>query len=366
MLGRRNRRSQPTVYDRLFRYGEFLGFGELHIKIDKATGLRAIVAIHNTSRGPAIGGCRCIHYKTSEEALEDVLRLAQLMSYKAAVHNLPHGGAKAVIIAPDHIHDRKAFFEAFGEFVHGFNGRYITAEDSGTTPDDMDIIAKKTPYVMGTTTQSGGFGDPSPYTAHGVCRGIEAAVKFKLNRNDLSSIRVAIQGTGHVGYHLAKKLHQRGAKLTVCDMDQASALRCVQEFGATLVEPDAIYSVDCDVFAPCALGSILNLKHINQLTAPIVAGAANNQLAHHHHGQLLTERGILYAPDFVINAGGLMHVVSAYSFHDLKIGDQQIENIYQTLLMMFEKAKAEQRPVNVIAEQIAEENMGIKNPKARQ
>ena len=358
MLGKRDKKGQPTVYDRLFRYGEFLGFGELHIKIDKNLDLRAIVAIHNTARGPAIGGCRCIQYDTSEAALEDVLRLAQLMSYKAAVHNLPHGGAKAVIIAPPVIRDRKAFFEAFGDFVHTFNGKYITAEDSGTTTQDMDVIATRTPYVLGTSKASGGHGDPSLLTAVGVWRGIEAAVKFKLNRS-LEGIHVAMQGIGHVGYPLAKRLYNAGAKLTVCDINKVATEQAAREFKATVVDTEAIYGVNCDVFAPCALGGIINLKNVNQLKTKIVAGAANNQLAHHHHGQLLFEHGILYAPDFVINGGGLIHVASIYKGENPETCEEQIYNIYDTLMDIFQQAEEENRPTNIIAEKIAEKNMGI-------
>lgn len=359
MLGKRNKKGQPTVYDRLFRYGEFLGFGGLHIKIDKDLDLRAIVAIHNTARGPAIGGCRCIQYDTSEAALEDVLRLAQLMSYKAAAHNLPHGGAKSVIIAPPVIKDRKAFFEVFGDFVHSFNGKYITAEDSGTTTSDMDIISTRTPYVLGTSTASGGYGDPSLLTAMGVWRGIQAAVKFKLNR-ELDGIHVAIQGAGHVGYPLAKRLYDSGAKITICDVNQEAAEKIACKFNATVVDPKAIYSVDCDVFAPCALGRVINLKNVNQLKAKIVAGAANNQLSHHHHGQLLFERNILYAPDFVINGGGLIHVASIYRGEDPAACETQIYSIYNTLMNIFEESKKQNRPTNVIAERMAEKNMGMK------
>ena len=277
-----------TGLDRLFRYAEFLNYGDVHVKFDPTTGLRAIVAIHNLKRGPAIGGCRLIHYNSTDDALEDALRLGYMMSYKAAISNLNHGGAKAVLIKPKIIKDRKAYFEAFADFVHELGGRYITAVDSGTNEKDMDIIAARTPFVT-CTTASGTGGDPSPQTALGVRRGIEAAVKFKLGRDTLEDVHVAIQGAGHVGYYLAKELKERGAKLTICDVNQLNLQRIVDEFGAEVCSPENIYSVSADVFAPCALGAVLNLHTIKKLKVSIVAGSANNQLAHYQHGALMQE-----------------------------------------------------------------------------
>jgi leucine dehydrogenase len=346
-----------TSLDRLFRYSEALDFGDVHFKFDKSTGLRAIVAIHNLNRGPAIGGCRCIHYQTTDEALEDALRLAQMMSLKAAISRLNHGGAKSVLIKPKVIKDRKAYFESFGEFIESLGGRYITAMDSGTNEKDMDYIANRTKFVT-CTTGSQNSGDPSPMTALGVRRGIEASVKFKMNRDNIDGIHVAIQGVGHVGYYLAKELHALGARMTICDVNQQNIQRCVDEFGVKVVAPLEIYDVKADVFAPCALGSVLNLETIKRLQVPIVAGSANNQLAHRHHAQLLHERGILYAPDFVINSGGLINVAVIYDHADMEESMEQIRNIYNTLIEIYERAKKENRSTNEVAEQMAKELLG--------
>ncbi len=351
-----NHKSHHTALDGLFRYAEFLNFGEVHIKFDHATGLKAIVAVHNLKRGPAIGGCRLVHYRTTDAALEDALRLGYMMSVKAAISNLNHGGAKAVLIKPKVIKDRKAYFEAFGDFINELGGRYITAVDSGTSPVDMDIIQTRTPYVS-CTTASGVGGDPSPQTAFGVRRGIEAAVKFKLGREDLHGIHITIQGAGHVGYYLAKDLHARGARLTMSDINQQVLQRCIDEFGATECAPDEIYDIAADVFAPCALGAVLNLNTIKRLRVPIVAGSANNQLAHQHHGVVLHERGILYAPDFLINAGGLIYVAAAYDHANTKQAEEQVGNIYYTVMDVFERAQQENRAPNEIAERIAFERL---------
>ncbi len=345
-----------TALDGLFRYADFLNYGQVHIKFDHATGLKAIIAVHNLTRGPAIGGCRLVNYPTTDAALEDVLRLGYMMSFKAAISNLNHGGAKAVLIKPKVIKDRKAYFEAFADFVNELGGRYITAVDSGTSPEDMDIIQKRTPYVT-CTTSSGVGGDPSPQTALGVRRGIEAAIKFKLDRDNLTGTHVAIQGAGHVGYYLAKELHERGARLTMCDFNLKSLQRCVDEFGVTVCSPDAIYDIEADVFAPCALGAVLNLHTIKRLRVPIVAGSANNQLAHQHHGVLLHERGILYAPDFLINAGGLIYVAAAYDHANIALATKQVEDIYNSTLDLFVRAARENRATNEIAEKIALERL---------
>ncbi|HEX4044747.1 MAG TPA: Glu/Leu/Phe/Val dehydrogenase dimerization domain-containing protein [Gammaproteobacteria bacterium] len=345
-----------TICDSLMRYAEFLGYGETHIKIDQKTGLKAIIAIHNLKRGPAIGGCRMVAYSHVDKAMEDALRLGYMMSFKAAINNLPHGGAKAVLIKPPVIKDREAYFEKFGEFVHELGGRYITAIDSGTNMTDMDIVAKRTPYVTCTTKQ-GGDEDPSPMTAIGVLRAIEAAVKFKLHRDSLAGVHVAIQGAGHVGYWLAKDLHERGARLTMADINLPALQICVEQFGATICPPEAIYDVEADVFAPCALGSVLNRDTIKRLRVPIVAGSANNQLAHRHYGSLLHERDILYAPDFLINAGGLIHVAVLYDHGDIQRSLQQIDQIYETVYDIFERAAHENRSTNDIAEAIALERL---------
>lgn len=350
------KKSRHTGLDRLFRYAEFLNYGDVHVKFDHATGLKAIVAIHNLKRGPAIGGCRLYHYQSADAALEDALRLGYMMSFKAAISNLDHGGAKAVILKPKIIKDRKAFFEAFGDFVNELGGRYVTAVDSGTTEKDMDVIATRTSFVT-CTTASGVGGDPSPQTALGVRRGMEAAVKIKLGRDSLEGIHVAIQGAGQVGYYLAKELKACGARITMCDVNPMNLQRCIDEFGVAVCPIESIFDIEADIFAPCALGAVLNLHTIKRLKVSIVAGSANNQLAHHNHGALLHERGILYAPDFVINAGGLIYVAAAYDHADINRALKQVGDIYFTLLEIFKLAQKENAATNEIAERIAIERL---------
>jgi leucine dehydrogenase len=340
----------------VFQRAKEFKFGELHFKIDPETNLFAIVAIHSTKLGPAIGGCRCISYPSTQAAILDAIRLAMMMSYKAAICNLPHGGAKSVIIRPAEIKDRKAYFQSFGEFVNQLNGRYVAAVDSGTDVTDMDFISDVSSYV--TCTSRDGCGDPSPFTAIGVKRGIEAAVKFKLGQSDLRGLHVAIQGAGHVGYYLAKELTEAGVRLTMTDVNQANLARCVEEFGVATVQPDEIYHVECDVFSPCALGASINSQTIKELKTKIVAGSANNQLKDLiHDDQLLFERGILYAPDFLINAGGLIYAACAYDHGNLPQAEQQIFNIFEASYNLFERAKRENKPTNYIAQIIAEEKL---------
>lgn len=359
-ISHRHRYAHPgvhyTLVDSLMRYAEFLGYGDLHTKIDEKTGLTAIIAIHNLKRGPAIGGCRMVAYDTMDKAFEDALRLGYMMSYKAAINNLPHGGGKAVIIKPKVIKNREAYFEKFGEFVNDLSGRYITAVDSGTSPAEMDIIARRTKFVT-CTSDSESAGDPAPLTAFGVRRGIESAVKFKLNKDSVEGLHITIQGVGHVGYNLAKELHELGARLTVADFNQAAVQKCVEEFGVDSCHPDEIYNIKADVFAPCALGAIINLQTIKRLNVKIVAGSANNQLAHHHYGMLLHERGILYAPDFLINAGGLIHVAVIYDHGNLKRSRDKINEIYNTAYDIYERSMSENRATNEIAEKIAKERL---------
>lgn len=351
-----HRQGQYTVLDTLIRYAEFLGFGDIHTKIDEKTGLKAIVAIHNLKRGPAIGGCRLFSYQTMDRAFEDALRLAHMMSFKAAINNLAHGGAKAVLIKPKVIKDREAYFEKFGEFLNELGGRYITAVDSGTSPIEMDIIARRTPFVT-CTTQSGADGDPSPLTALGVRRAIEAAVKFKMNKDSVEGLHISIQGAGHVGYFLAKQLIEKGARITMTDINAKALERCVNELKVSTVAAEAIYDLEADVFAPCALGAVLNLETIKRLKVKVIAGSANNQLAHHKYASLLHERGILYAPDFLINAGGLIHVAVIYDHGTIEKSVEQINNIYHTVYEIFERSLTENRSTNTIAENIARDRL---------
>jgi leucine dehydrogenase len=332
------------------------GFGDLHFKVDSETGMKAIVAIHSTELGPALGGCRFIEYPTTSSAIYDAMRLAKGMSYKAASVNLPLGGGKAVIIKPKTPYNREAYLHAFGKFVNDLGGRYITALDSGTELKDMDIIAQHTAYVASLSHYNG---DPSPSTAKGVLRGIQAAVEFKLGKNKLEGLHIAIQGLGHVGYALAAHLHELGVKLTVADINAASVEQAVKAFGATVVTPASIHKVPCDVFAPCALGAVINDNSIGELQTHIVAGAANNQLAHSYHGQLLHEKGILYATDYVINAGGLVYAASKYLHTSEQLVSQQIDGIHTSLLVIFGRSLRENRPTNEIADTLAQEKLGL-------
>ncbi len=332
-------------------------FGEVHFRLDKASDLRAIVAIHDSRLGPALGGCRFIEYDTEDAAYVDALRLARGMTYKAALAGLPHGGGKSVIIRPKHHFDRVALFRAFGRFIEDLRGHYITAEDSGTGLEDMEIVRTVTKHVTGIDPAQGGSGDPSPFTALGVRRGIEACVKFKLGRGGLDGVHIAVQGVGHVGYHLCRELHAAGAKLTVADVDKLKSERAHREFGATVVEISQIPKVDCDVFAPCALGAGLNDETIPQLKAWIVAGAANNQLASTQHGNDLHARGILYAPDYAINAGGLINVAQEAKGYDAKRARESTLKIYDTIMDICERSKKMGAPTHKVADIMVEEKL---------
>ena len=282
------------------------------------------------------------------------MRLARGMSYKNASVNLPLGGGKSVIIKPKGNFDREAYFKRFGEFVQELGGRYITALDSGTLLGDMDIIEKQTPYVASLSRH---HGDPSPSTAKGVLHGIEAAVKYKLNKNSLQGLHVAIQGLGHVGYDLASQLHQLGAKITVADINPLLVEKAIVELGAHSLPTDKIHAVPCDVFAPCALGAILNDESIKQLQTQVIAGAANNQLAHAYHGQQLHDKGVLYAPDYVINAGGVIFAANKYFKHSEDELHEQLDAIPNSLFEIFERSTKENRPTSEIADIIAEEKL---------
>ena len=341
--------------DDFLEYALSHGFGDLHLKVDKNSGMKAMVAIHSTKLGPALGGCRFIPYPDTATALNDAMRLARGMSYKAALANLPLGGGKAVIIQPPHAYDRAAYLHSFGEFVNDLGGRYITALDSGTQLSDMDIIAEHTPYVASLSSHNG---DPSPSTAKGVVRGIQAAVSFKLGKKDMNGLHVAIQGLGHVGFLIAKHLHELGARLSVADISPTLVERAVKELGATAVSTDTISKIPCDVFSPCALGAVINDISLNQFQTTIIAGAANNQLAHTYHGQKLHDKGILYAPDYVINAGGLVFAASKYFNTPEKQVNEQLDGISNTLMQIFKRSAAENRPVSEIADTMAQEILG--------
>ena len=338
----------------LFELLESHDYGELHLSRDAASGLQAIVAIHDTRLGPAIGGCRFLHYEAERDAIVDALRLARGMTYKAALAGLPHGGAKSVVLRPQKLFDRAALFRAFGRFLDKLGGRYITAEDSGTGLEDMEVVRMTTKHVVGT---GGGSGDPSPFTALGVRRGIEACVKLKLGRDSLTDVQVAVQGVGHVGYHLCRELHAQGAKLTVADIDPLKAERAQREFEANVVPIDRIFDVTCDVLAPCALGSALNDETIPRLRALVVAGAANNQLARPDNGDDLHARGILYAPDYAINAGGLINVASEVTGYDEKQARERTMKVYDTIHEIAERSRRTFTPTYRVADTLVEERL---------
>ena len=347
----------------LFGHLDAYDYGEVHFKLDKATGLRAIVAIHDTRLGPSLGGCRFIHYDTEEAAVIDALRLARGMTYKAALAGLPHGGGKSVILRPAQVFDRVALFRAFGKFIDDLRGHYITAEDSGTGLEDMEVIRSVTQWVTGVDPSHGGSGDPSPFTALGVRRGIEACVEKKLGKTSLKGVHVAVQGVGHVGYHLCKELHAAGASITVADVDPLKAERAHREFGATVVPLDAIFDVACDVFAPCALGSALNDETIPRLKARIVAGAANNQLAVPRNGDDLHARGILYAPDYAINAGGLINVAQEVAGYDEKKSREKTLQIRDTIAEIVDRSEKLKAPTYKVADMLVEERLASARPR---
>ena len=322
---------------------------------DAKTGLKAIIAIHSTALGPAAGGTRLWAYESDDAALHDVLRLSHAMSYKNAMAGLKFGGGKAVIIKTADFEGSNALYEKYGEFVDQLNGKYVTAEDVGMTVGIMESIARKTKYVSGLPPMDGqAGGDPSPKTSWGIFKGIEAAVAFQLGRDSVDGLTVAVQGVGNVGYHLCSFLHKAGAKVVVADIDEACVKRACDEFGATAVGIDEIVAYKADVLAPCALGATINARSVAALKATIVAGGANNQLETPEDGQRLCDAGILYAPDYVINGGGIINVASEY-YNDAD--DDEVwrlaAEIGPRLTGIFESAKQSGQPTNVVADEMA-------------
>ena len=321
-------------------------------------GLHAIVAVHSTALGPAAGGCRMWPYASTEAAVVDVLRLSRGMSYKNAMAGLPFGGGKAVIIGDARTGKAPELFEAFGRFVDSLGGRYITAEDVGTTTADMEAVARTTSFVSGLSRKPGeAGGDPGPKTALGVYLGIKAAVKFRLNRSDLSGVGIAVQGVGGVGYHLCRMLAAEGARLRVADVRPVAVQRVCDEFKATEVPAENILSEEVEVFAPCALGAVLNAGSIPRLSARIVAGAANNQLAEDKDGQALQAAGVLYAPDYVINAGGIISVAREYNGGTEAQVTAEIQAIPGRLTEIFERARRHALTTNAVADQMAQDRI---------
>lgn len=334
---------------------------------DRDTGLKAIVAIHNTTLGPGLGGCRMWMYESEEHAIRDVLRLSRGMTYKSAAAGLNLGGAKAVIIGNPKTEKSEALFRAYGRFVQGLGGRYITAEDVGTTVRDMEWVRHETDYVTGISRALGGSGDPSPVTALGVYEGIKASVHWATGSESLDGKRIAVQGVGAVGYHLVKHLVRDGAKVFVCDIDTENLRRVTTEFqNVEVVAPDRIYDVDCDIFAPCALGAIINDDTINRLKCSIVAGCANNVLADEDkHSIALEKRGILYAPDYVVNAGGIINVANELEGYNRERAVQQAAGIYDIISRVYKIAREENittlKAANALAERRIQQIGNIKH-----
>jgi leucine dehydrogenase len=321
---------------------------------EPSCGYKGIIAIHNTVLGPALGGTRFWSYDSDRDAFVDALRLARGMTYKASVAGLNLGGGKSVILGDNRTTRREEIFRAHGRFVETLRGRYITAEDVGTSVDDMEFVAMETEHVTGRAQTSG---DPSPVTAYGVYRGIKAAAMAKYGSDSLSGRTVSVQGVGHVGYHLCQNLASEGAHLVVTDIDAERVQRVVRDFGADAVGPDEIYAVEADIYAPSALGATLNDDTIPVLKATVVAGAANNVLAEERHGDMLHEAGVLYAPDYVINAGGLINVYGEIHGWTPERAMRKAGEIYATLLRIFELSENEGVPTYRAADRIAEERI---------
>ena len=320
-------------------------------------GLQAIIAVHSTTLGPGLGGVRMWPYSSTEEAFVDALRLSRGMTYKAAAAGLHLGGGKAVIIGDSMKDKSEELFRAFGRYVESLGGLYITAEDVGTDMEDMEIIQHETRWVTGVSPELGGGGDPSPVTAFGTLQGIKAAVQFKLGEDSLKGRSVAIQGLGSVGGYLAKYLRDEGAKIFGTDIDADAVAHARDELGVEIVPPGEILEVECDVVAPCALGAVINDTSIPKLRCKIVAGAANNQLADDRHGQELHDRGILYAPDYVINAGGLINVYNELIGYNREIAMRMARGIYGNMVRVFEISRAQSIPTHVAADRLAEERI---------
>jgi leucine dehydrogenase len=296
-------------------------------------------------------------YATEEDAIEDALRLSRGMTYKNAAAGLNLGGGKTVIIGDPRKDKNEEMFRAFGRYIQGLNGRYITAEDVGTTVEDMDLIHEETDFVTGISPAFGSSGNPSPVTAYGVYRGMKAAAKEAFGTDSLEGKVVAVQGVGNVSYNLCRHLHEEGAQLIVTDINKESVARAVESFGATAVNPDEIYGVDCDIYAPCALGAVINDHTINQIKAKVIAGAANNQLKEPVHGDQIHEKGIIYAPDYVINAGGVINVADELLGYNRERALKKVETVYDTIERVIEIAKRDQIPTYKAADRMAEERI---------
>ena len=344
----------------IFSHPDFDNHEGVYSFSDPQSGLKCFIAVHNTNRGPASGGTRFWTYADDTAALTDVLRLSKAMSYKNAMAEIPLGGGKAVILKPEGDFDREALFTAYGRAVEKVGGQYITAEDVGVSTDDMRVIKTQTDYVAGLDDGDAASGDPSPHTADGIFRGLEVAVKHKLGVDGVGGLIVAVQGLGHVGYALARKLKTSGAQLIVADINQEATQRAAEELKATVVTVDEIHAQEADIFAPCALGGAINADTIDDIQAYIVGGAANNQLKTAEMGRALMDRDILYCPDYVLNAGGIINVAAEVSgTYDYKWVDGKLEGLRVTLQEVFDRSKSLGRPTNDIADEMARERLKL-------
>ncbi len=341
----------------LFQTLDTTGHEEVVFCHNKDAGLKAIIAIHNTALGPALGGLRMWPYESDAEALNDVLRLSRGMTYKAAVAGLNLGGGKAVIIGDPKTDKSEVLFRSLGRFVDSLNGRYITAEDVGIDVNDMEIVFQETDYSVGVHQVHGGSGDPSPFTAYGVLQAIRACLKQRFDNEDVGKYSYAVQGVGHVGYHVCKLLTEEGAKVFVCDIDEESVQRAVDELGCEAVGESEIYDVDADVFSPSALGAVVNEETIPRFKFKIIAGAANNQLADEACGDEIERRGILYAPDYAANAGGLMNVSIELEGYNRERAIRMTRTIYYNVGGIFKIARRDGIPTWKAADRMAEERI---------
>lgn len=340
----------------IFSHVEF-DHESLHFCHDPKTGLRAIIAIHSSTLGPAAGGCRMYPYASEEDAVTDVLRLSRGMTYKSALAGLELGGGKSVIIGNPRTDKSPELMEAFGRFIDQLGGRYYAAEDSGTSTADIEAMGRSTRYVFGRS--GGGSGDPSAFTAEGVFVGMKACAEAAFGSDDLSGKTVAIQGVGNVGAHLARFVRAAGAELKIADINPEAAAEVASEVGAEVIELREILETKCDILAPCAIGAILNEVSIPKIQAEVVCGAANNQLAVSEDGERLRERGILYGPDFVVNAGGILNAAGdIFGDYDVEDVHRRIAGIREVMLDIAARSKAEGRPTNQIADAMAREKIG--------
>jgi len=343
----------------IFSHPDFDNHEGIYMASDAESNLKAIIAVHSTHLGPAAGGTRFWTYADDMAALKDALRLSKAMSYKNAMAGIPHGGGKGVIIRPADDFDRVALFTAYGRAVNNLSGKYYAAEDVGVSPSDMEVMKYETNFVAGLNTGKNASGDPSPITADGVFRCLKVAAKEKFGTSSLKSLRVAVQGLGHVGYALCQHLSEAGAKLVVADINNEAVKRAEAELGASAHDPQTIHAVEVDIFAPCALGGIINSDSIGDIKASIIGGAANNQLACTEMGEALSQRDILYCPDYVVNAGGIINVAAELSgdFDPVWV-DNKLEGITQTLKDILDTAKTEKLPTNLVADHMARSRLG--------